>query len=74
MMANFLVKNKKIKTMTAFRVCLPQGCRATTRRQLSFNHVAPRNPWYSFDQPQKDKRLHQPWNLPVVLNPAPQHW
>ena len=38
-------------------------------RQFTFCHSIPRNFWYSFDQPRKDKRLSQPWSHPVVLNP-----
>ena len=28
----------------------------------------------SFDQPQKDERLSQPWGHPVVLNQGPLNW
>ena len=41
-------------------VQLPQGYRATTRRQFTFYQQVPRNSWYSFDRPRKDERLSQP--------------
>ena len=47
-------------------VQLPQGYRATSRRQFSFYHEVSRNSWHSFDQPRKDERLSQPWSHPVV--------
>ena len=43
---------------------MPQGCRVTTSRQCTFYHFVPRNPWYSFDQPQKGERLSRPWSHP----------
>ena len=41
---------------------LPQGYRATTKRQFIFYHSVPRSSWYLCYRPQKDKRLSQPWN------------
>ena len=38
-------------------VQLPQGYRATSRRQFTFYHQVPRKFWYSFDQPWKDESL-----------------
>ena len=35
---------------------------ATSRRQFTFHHSVPRNSWYSFYRPQKDKRLSRPWS------------
>ena len=40
----------------------------TTRRQFIFSPLAPRKSWYSFDRPQKDERLSQPWSHQMVLN------
>ena len=41
-------------------VQLPQGYRATTKRQFTFYHYVPKNSWYSFDQPRKDESLEPP--------------
>ena len=46
---------------------LPQGYRATKRRQCSFYHLVPKNYWYSFNRPRIDERLNGPWSHPVVL-------
>ena len=35
---------------------------------------SPRKSWFSFHQPQKDKRLCRPWSQPVVLNMVPLDW
>ena len=48
-------------------VQLPQGYRATSMRQFTFYHKVPRNFCYSFDRPQKDEWLSQPWSHPVVF-------
>ena len=47
-------------------VPLPQGYRATTRRQFAFYQSVPRSSWSSFHQPRKDERLSRPWSHPVV--------
>ena len=39
---------------------LPLGCRATTRRQFTFNDLVPTNSWYSFDRPLKGEKLSRP--------------
>ena len=39
-----------------------------------FLQQVPRNSWYSFDQPWKDKRLGRLWSHPVVLNAGPLDW
>ena len=36
-------------------VQLTQGCKATTRRQLTFYHKVSRNSWYSSDQTCKNE-------------------
>ena len=46
----------------------------TSRRQFTFYHSVPRNPWYSFYRPRKDERLSRPWSHPVVLNTGPLDW
>ena len=38
-------------------VQLPQGYRATTRRQFTFYHSVPRSSWCSIDQPREEERL-----------------
>ena len=48
--------------------------RATWRRQFTFYHKVPRNPWYSFHRPRKDERLSRTWSYPVVLNTEPLDW
>ena len=55
-------------------VQLPQGYRATTRRQFTFYHQVPRNPWRLFDQIRKDERLSQPWRDPMILNTGHLDW
>ena len=47
---------------------------ATSRRQFTFYHSVPRNSWYSFYRPRKDKRLSRPWSHPVVLSTGPLDW
>ena len=54
-------------------VQLPQGYRATTKRQF-FYHLVPRNFWYLFDWYQKDERSSRPWSHPVVLNTGLLDW
>ena len=52
--------------LTAFR----QGggrVGGTTRSQVTFHHLDPRNSWYSLDRPQKDEKLRRPWRHPAVL-------
>ena len=44
---------------------------ATSRRQFTFYHSAPRNSWCSFYRPPKDARLSRPWSHPGVLNTGP---
>ena len=69
--------NFKLKTLWPLfidGVQLPQGYRATLRRQFTFYHLVPRSSWYSFYQPWKDERLSQPWSHPVVLNTGPLDW
>lgn len=39
------------------RAQLPQGCRATKRRQFTFSHSVLRSSWYSLNQPWKDERM-----------------
>ena len=55
-------------------VQLPQGYRATTRRQFIFHHEVPRNSWYSFDRPRKDEKLCRTWSHLVSLNMGPLFW
>ena len=44
---------------------------ATSSRQFTFYHKAPRYSWYSFYRPWKDERLSRPWSHTVVLNARP---
>ena len=37
-------------------VQLPQGYRATSRRQVTFYHQVPRKSYYSFNRPRKDEK------------------
>ena len=70
-------KNKKKKKLYGLFLWMGFNClkaRATSRRQFTFYHSVPRNSWYSFYQPWKDKRLSQPWSHPVVLNTGPLDW
>ena len=54
---------------------LSQGCRATAKRQFTFNHYVPSSSsWYSFDQNQMDEWLSLTWSHPMVLNPGPLNW
>ena len=39
-----------------------------------FFHSTPKTSWYSFNQPQEDKRLSKPWSHPVVLNLGLLDW
>ena len=50
------------------------NARATLRRQFTFYHKVPRNPWYSFYRPRKDEQLSRPWSHPVVLGTRPLDW
>ena len=53
-----LFEKSLLKKLKTFYGCqLPQGHKATMRRQFTFYHQVPRISWYSFDQPQKDERL-----------------
>ena len=60
---NFPEKNgtaKKNFTLWSFSmdgIQLSQGYTTTMTSQLPFYHQASRRSWYSFDPPQKDKRL-----------------
>ena len=65
---------KKIMTPFYGGTQLPQGCRATTRRQFTFYHYVSRNSWYSFDRPRKDETLSRPWSHQVVLNTRILDW
>ena len=65
---------KKIWPLLMDFLQLPQGHRATTRRQFTFCHYFPRNSWYSFNRPQKDERLSRPWSHQVILNTRPLDW
>ena len=38
------------------------------KETVYFFPLAPRKSWYSFDRPQKDERLSQPWSHRMVLN------
>ena len=55
-----------LKTLSMGRVELgvelPQGCRATTRRQFTINHQVPRNTGYKFAQSSKDEGLTRHWS------------
>ena len=62
-----LKKTKTLWLLFVDGVQLPQGYRATSRKQFTFYHNVPRNFWYSFDRPQKDEWLSQPWSHPVVF-------
>ena len=55
-------------------VQLPQGYRATMRKEFTFYHCVPRNSWYSFDGPQKRERPSQILSNSVVLNVGPLDW
>ena len=55
-------------------VQLPQGYRATTRREFNFYQYVPRNSWYSFDGPWKNERPSRIWSHSVVLNAGPLDW
>ena len=73
----FLLTNVFKKTLWPLfmdGVQLPQGYRATTRRQFTFYHQVPRNPWRLFDQIRKDERLSQPWRDPMILNTGHLDW
>ena len=66
--SNFqLIKKATLWSFFMDGVRLPQGYRATSRRQFTFYHQVPRKSWYSFDRPRKDER-------PVVLNKGPLDW
>ena len=70
----FLKKKNPSWPLFMDQVQLPQGYRATTRRQFTFYHLVPRNYWYSFDWPRKNKWLSNPWSHPVVLDSRSQDW
>ena len=55
-------------------VQLPQGYRATTRKEFNFYHYVLRNSWYSFDGPQMNERPSRIWSHAVVLNVGPLDW
>ena len=55
-------------------VQLPQGYRATTRKQFTFDLEVPRYSWYSFDRPPTDENLSQSWGNQVLLNALPLDW
>ena len=61
--------NKKTRWVQLFL-----GYKTTMKRQFTFYHYVPRNPWCSFDQLGKDERLCQPWSHAVVLNKGPLDW
>ena len=56
------------------RLQLPQDCRATMRKQFTFNNQVPKSSWYSFDQPRKNERLNEHSSHYVVLKPGPLDW
>ena len=67
------VKNPYYKKKTLWPlfmdgVQVPQGYRATSRRQFTFYHSVPKILWYSFNRPWEDGRLHYLCNHSVVLN------
>ena len=53
---------------------LLQGCRATSRRQLTFYHSVLKINLYYFNQPQEDERQIPPWSHPVGLDLRPLYW
>ena len=50
------------------------GDRDTLKKQFTFYHKVPRNFWYSFYRPWKDRRLSWPFSHPVVLITGPVDW
>ena len=54
-------------------VQLPQS-QSHFEEAVYFLPLSFRNSWYSFDRPQKDERLSQPWSCPVVLNVGHLDW
>ena len=70
-------KKKEKKTLWLLFIMdgvqLPQGY-SHSEEAVYFFHSVPRNSWYSFYRPRKDKRLSQPWSHPVVLITGPLDW
>ena len=56
------------------KVWLRQGCKASRRRQFSFNHKVAWISWYSFDQPWKDEWLNWTCKHVLVLNLGHLEW
>ena len=66
-----------------YKVQLPQDCKVTTNKQVTFNHHVPISSQYLFDQPdpppptfqKKKKRLSRPWNTTYLFfNSRPLDW
>ena len=57
-------KLKNLRPLFMDGVQLAQAYRATPRRQFTFYHSVPRSSWYSFDQPQNDKKAELTFELP----------
>ena len=55
-------------------VQLPQGYRATVRRQFTFYYYVFRNSWYSFNRPRRGETQSRPWSHPGVLKTGPLDW
>ena len=53
---------------------LPQGWRATTRRQVTFNHKSREGSSNWVDQLQKDEKLSWHWSHSEVLRPEQMNW
>ena len=67
-----MVKLGKTWPPFMYGVQQPQGYRATSRKQFTFYHQVPRNPWYSFYWPLRDVKLSWSWSHPVYFcNTAP---
>ena len=54
-------------------VQLPQGQRATMKRQFTLYYLVPRNLWYSFDRPQKDERFESTLEPPSGFEHGPRN-
>ena len=73
------MENKEVSLKNLYGPFLWMGfnclkARATSRRQFTIYHWAPRNSWYLLYRPRKDERLSRPWSHPVVLNTGPLDW
>ena len=65
---NLYYKKKTLWPLFMDGVQVPQGYRATSRRQFTFYHSVPKILWYSFNRPWEDGRLHYLCSHSVVLN------